>query len=69
MIDLRNVFDRLDSMAKQDILQQEEFQLSPPEEWDDDEDSLGDQSTNDDISIELKEETKDGMRILRSSKI
>ena len=68
MIDLRNVFDRLDSMAKQDILQQEEFQLSPPEEWDDDEDSLGDQSTNDDISIELKEE-QHGLRILRSSKI
>ena len=50
MINLLEVFDRLDSEAKQDILQDEEFQLTrPPGERDDDEDSLGEQSTNDAI--------------------
>jgi hypothetical protein len=65
MIDLLDVFDRLDSVAKQDILQQEEFQLTPPKERDDDdEDTLGEQSTND--AIELTEEIKNGMRTMRN---
>jgi hypothetical protein len=57
MIDLLDVFDRLDA------LQQEEFQLTPPKERDDDdEDTLGEQSTND--AIELTEEIKNGMRTM-----
>lgn len=56
MIDLLDVFDRLDA------LQQEEFQLTPPKERDDDEDTLGEQSTND--AIELTEEIKNEMRTM-----
>jgi hypothetical protein len=69
MDDLTRIFSQIDAEAKQDILRQEEFQLTPPEGWDDNEDSLGDQTTNDSIEIEIVEAVADAMQELDKGRI
>jgi len=58
MDDLTRIFSQIDAEAKQDILRQEEFQLTPPEGWDD----LDDATTNDSIEIEIVEAVADAMQ-------
>ena len=58
MNDLTRIFSQIDAGAKQDILRQEEFQLTSPEGWDD----LDDATTNDSIEIEIVEAVADAMQ-------
>jgi len=75
MNDLAQIFNQLDANSKQDVLDvleypnAEEFQLTPPEGQDNDESSLGEQTTNDSIEIEIEDVPAEAMRTLDKGRV